>query len=215
MLTLPKTIQVQAAEEIAQIEAFRRELKLPKRTGGISGQKALALYSMIRYHKPRTILELGTRNGNSALLFLQAMKANGGGGRLVSVDIRNVNAGDAVPGPGGRPFQYVPAELLARAGIPPEISVEFVHCDSLAYLRQLRLAEEYALILIDSNHDYDLTREEIPAALMRLQKGGYLVLDDYGSPRITGVKEAADELLADGTLVELEQFEGLTLAIAR
>jgi predicted O-methyltransferase YrrM len=56
---------------------------LPHQGHTITGQEAAFLFHLVRRHRPRTVLELGS--GSSTVLLAAALRANGGG-RLVSVE---------------------------------------------------------------------------------------------------------------------------------
>lgn len=96
-----QALMAQSRPDIAALldsfEAFRGEFleiaeesddpREPSRTNGFfAGLDAMALYSLLRLRKPATYLEIGS--GNSTRFAAKAVRANGGGTRIVSIDPR-------------------------------------------------------------------------------------------------------------------------------
>lgn len=78
--------------------------------------------------------------------------------------------------------------------------------DHELYLHRIRLWQEFSidaakaysgrvgLLFVDGDHSYKSVKEDVLAWERHLVPGGTIVLDDWGTEKNPGVKEAADEL---------------------
>ncbi len=139
------------------------------------------LYFLVRKLKPKIIVETGVASGQSTGLILQALKDNGGDGKLYSIDL---------------PFQW----YIYKKGAKKEL-----HLDSLSpgmtsgYLVPQNLRKNWKLILgdtyielpkllkslpsvdffiHDSEHTYKTMMFEYGEAWPKIKKNGYLLSDD-------------------------------------
>lgn len=131
------------------------------------------LYQVVRAQGARSVLDIGTYCGSSAATFAQAV---GEGGRVVSVDKRNVNGptGYWSTVPGCRP----PREALASVGLAER--VEFVKSKSDEYMA--KTPERFDFISIDGWHEAWAVYTDILLALNLLKPEGLIFLDDVQRP---------------------------------
>lgn len=152
---------------------------IPNGTGGVNPGDRRAIYHLISWFHPESILEIGTHVGASTVYIAAALLGDGNSDtkispRLVSVDINDVN--DPVSKPW---FKYgathSPVEMIK--GVNCGHLVSFVKNSSLEYLSACR--NKYDFIFLDGDHSAKNVYREIPAALRLLNKGGLILLHDY------------------------------------
>lgn len=131
------------------------------------------LHRLLRAMNARSVLDIGTYCGTSALVFAHAV---GDTGRVITVDREDVNAAGAywsrIPG-GKRPRQ-----LLEEAGL--ERRVEFVTMDSADFMRSTE--HRFDFISIDGWHEAYHVYADILLALGLVKRGGLIFLDDVQIP---------------------------------
>ena len=131
------------------------------------------LVRVIRAMGAKSVLDVGTSTGTSALAFALAV---GEGGRVVSLDIRDANAPDAKWKQRNRP--HSPERLMRAAGVADRVT--FLTVDSRHYLRST--TDTFDFISLDGGHRESVVFDEIPLALARLNPGGLVFLDDMHPP---------------------------------
>jgi len=147
--------------------------------GGVNPGDRKALFALVRALRPRQVLEVGTHVGSSTVTLAAALRENGrrdpsaGPGRLVTVDLRDVND------PATRPWlesgsRRSPRELLV-AGDDEDL-VTFVMGDATAYLREC--TSTFDLVFLDGDHSAAAVYREVTLAARRLAPGGCIVLHD-------------------------------------
>lgn len=87
---------------------------------------------------------------------------------------------------------------LARTGYPPE-QLHFIEGDILETLRTRR-PDRVALLRLDTDW-YQSTAYELEVLYPQLEKGGVLIIDDYG--HFKGARKAVDDYFADPATVPL------------
>jgi predicted O-methyltransferase YrrM len=152
-----------------------------------------ALYYLVQALQPRSVLEIGTYVGCSTLsiaLALNRVDSSTGGpkGQLHTVDICDMNDPAAKPWQ-AHGFLSSPQDLVAAAGCGAFVT--FHTADSREFLRTC--SRRFDLIFLDGLHDADQVYQEIPLALARLNRGGFILLHDY----FPGLKA----LWSDGTVI--------------
>jgi predicted O-methyltransferase YrrM len=156
-----------------------QRFEIPDGTGGVNPGDGRALFYLMRYLKPRSVLEVGTHIGASTVHIAAALHTghrleNEAPLKLVSVDVSVVN--DPISKPwlqhGAR---YSPVEMINKMGC--EYFVEFVTNTSLDYMAGCE--QSYDFIFLDGNHAAKTVYREIPAALELLEKDGLILLHDY------------------------------------
>lgn len=101
------------------------------------------------------------------------------------------------------------------------------HVKSLGYSRDITLVQAFShdaaagydgppigLLFVDGDHTKTGARRDIEAWAPHLAEGARIAVDDYGCPDWPGVKEALDELVAEGVLEPVEVFHE-RLAVTR
>jgi predicted O-methyltransferase YrrM len=152
---------------------------IPDGTGGVNPGDARAIFYLVSYFKPRSVLEVGTHIGASTIHIAAALRAhrqveNQENPSLVSVDVRDVND------PIARPWlrhgsRCSPAEMIDRMGCGG--FTEFATGTSLSYMTACKRGADF--IFLDGDHAAKTVYREIPAALNLLNAGGLILLHDY------------------------------------
>jgi len=114
--------------------------------------------------QPKLMVELGTRGGVSTRALLAA--ADIADAHLVSVDIEDCSAID-LPDHLRRRWSFVQSDDVVFAGEP-----------FAAFCRSRGLAPVAQVILIDTSHTYEHTRDEIAAWMPRLSDPGVMLFHD-------------------------------------
>ncbi|WP_238531612.1 O-methyltransferase [Nitritalea halalkaliphila] len=153
-------------------------MNLPETALGVNPGDRRALFSLIRYFKPNSVLEVGTHIGASTLSIATALdenfKQSNRKAKFKTIDIRDVNSEEMKPWlKFGAP--YSPREMMQRLSIKTEVT--FVSGDSLKFLRQTQ--ETFDFIFLDGDHSAKNLVQEIPEALKKLNPNGVIVLHDY------------------------------------
>lgn len=147
-------------------------------TGGVNPGDRRAIYYLIHHLRPASVLEIGTHIGASTLHIAAALSAAAGEGgtpgKLVSVDINDVNSTEARPW-----LKYgsatSPAEMMREMGF--DTFVDFVTRDSHDFL--VSCQDRFDFIFLDGDHAAGTVYQEVPAALKLLKPGGIILLHDY------------------------------------
>jgi predicted O-methyltransferase YrrM len=136
-----------------------------------------ALYYLMRLLRPARVLEIGTQAGASAVHLAAGLAdahASSAGRRLLTVDVKDVNAVDNAAWRSFR-LPQSPADAMRRLGF--ESLVEFRMGRSLDMLHES--GESYELIFLDGDHRLKTVAAEIPLAMHRLEPGGFILLHDF------------------------------------
>jgi len=158
-----------------KIEEDRIEsLELPDFTGGINKGDQRAIYYLVKYLKPNSILEIGTHIGCSTIHFALAMKDFGNLKKLVTVDIKDVNDNNEKPW-NNFDSKFSPKQLIDK--INADEYVSFHVENSYNYLQNCN--EKYDFIFLDGDHSVKTVYQEIPLALELLNPEGIILLHDY------------------------------------
>lgn len=128
------------------------------------------LFQVLRAMGARDVLEIGTYLGTSAAAL--AMAVSSLNGRVVSVDIKDVNAPDSYWSQLGRIRS--PRELVDTFGVSR--NVDFVTMDSVAFLQNS--TRTFDFVCIDGWHEEEAVYKDIPLALSKLNPNGLIFLDD-------------------------------------
>jgi len=177
--------------------------KLAAMTGGVNPGDQRALYALVRFLRPRRVLEIGTHLGCSTLNLALAARQNRAAPdpvatAITTVDIRDVND------PATRPWVHYggahsPAEMIR--GCHCADFVTFTVAGSLDFLGQPQPG--YDLIFLDGDHSAPTVYQEIPRALQRLNPGGFILLHDY----FPGLRPLwSNNAVVPGVALALERF---------
>jgi hypothetical protein len=139
-----------------------------------------ALVGLVERFAVRTILEIGTWRGYTALLLCSIPQVE----RVHALDVH-----------AGMPVEYRhkshplsdPEEYGVRARISPKYSIEF--CDSTTRMPLPNEQLGYDMVFIDGNHEYKHVRSDTKLAKYLAKK--LIVWHDY--PTEMGVKRAVEE----------------------
>ncbi len=162
--------------------AVSRELQrfeIPDGTGGVNPGDRRAIFYLISYFRPHSMLEVGTYIGASTVYAAAALHRGHGlenqeRPNLVTVDFSDVND------PVSKPWllhgtRNSPIEMISTIGC--SYFVEFVTNVSLDYMAGC--TQKYDFIFLDGDHAAKTVYQEIPAALELLEKDGLILLHDY------------------------------------
>jgi predicted O-methyltransferase YrrM len=133
----------------------------------------------IRQHRVRTLLEIGTSNGGTALL---AARALGSDGLLVTVDIEET---------------YDPERL--RRAMGNQVRAAFVvadsHADSTVEQVAALGAGPYDMVFIDGDHSYDGVRRDTLAYGPCVRPGGIIGFHDVQRDQSEPIGSRSSELV--------------------
>ncbi|HEX2540222.1 MAG TPA: class I SAM-dependent methyltransferase [Caldimonas sp.] len=143
------------------------DLRRPERMGVIYRQPSdmcvedkLFLYALTRGLRPRSVLEVGSRWGGSALIFANAMEDNGGPGQIVGID----------PEPSA--FRASGRDLHGRFHLFEGYSPQALPAAAALLPGKIDLA------LIDGLHVYDAAKADLGGLRPYMAQGGYVLLHD-------------------------------------
>jgi predicted O-methyltransferase YrrM len=164
------------------------------------------------------IVELGVFQGRTALILAWGAK-QGHGAHVTAID-----AWDLPGNTYGPPFNEAESKTWAQYRIR-----ELGYTDKISLVQAFshEVAEDWGgrtddgenpkkvgLLFVDDDHSYAGARRAIEAWAPHLAPGATIAVDDYGHPDWPGVKEAVDELVAEGFLAPVEIYHD-RLAVTR
>jgi hypothetical protein len=162
-------------EQCAGFEAVWTAIVSPLGTTlGHDGSRTLceSMWAIVRHLDPTAIVETGVARGVTSAMSLQALRINGSGGQLWSIDLPPVFRGwdpdssrTAVPSELRDAWEYLPG--ASRRVLP----------------RLVREVGEIQLFLHDSLHTYSNVLRELEVARSVLATGGVIVVDDAEANR--------------------------------
>ena len=157
---------------------------------GVSGTAghALFLYNLVWQTRARLVVEIGLGPGDSASIFLLALRRTGG--RLVSIDIQS---------------QPVAERKIAALGLGDAWT--FVPKPSEVAARQWPADEPIDVLLIDGKHSYNQVKLEYGLFRPLMRKGGFILFHD--SETIRGVRKFTQELRRRDGGVQFPYASGL------
>jgi predicted O-methyltransferase YrrM len=192
------------------------EVRLPRafdRKGGtsISAEEACHLGAITKHLKARRILEIGTYDGNTALV----LAANAGeDGQVVTVDLPpDFSVADrASLAHSEGEFNLTPRNELGRQtrGHALSARIRQVYGDS-GKLDWAGLGGPFDLVFIDGCHTEEYVRSDSTHALQHLSPGGVILWHDYGM--IPAVSKVVDQLASEVAGMKILVAEGTRLAI--
>lgn len=128
-----------------------------------------ALYGVVQKHRPRVVAEIGMAYGVSSLTILSALRNNGDGGRLISID----------PYIGWSTGRIVALNQVRRAGF--EDTHQHLYEPSYSGLpRLLHDGTPIDLVYIDGNHNFDYAFTDFFLADKLVKKKGVIGFNDCG-----------------------------------
>lgn len=136
-------------------------------TGGVEAQVGTFLYGLTQLMQPKRILETGTHHGVSAAYFAQALKDNGTGGMLTTIEHARENI-------------EVATKRLSTLGLMEQVVM--VNDSSLNYTPQ----DRFQLMFLDT--EMWLRLKEVARFYPYLDEGGYMFIHDIPSTQCRGNK---------------------------
>jgi glycosyltransferase involved in cell wall biosynthesis/predicted O-methyltransferase YrrM len=164
-------------------------IDLPGRIDALvrSSAPQYTLYRLVRRLRPRSVLEIGTQAGASAVACALAMRDAGADPDVVCVDPFRPTGDNA-----GLPTLVAWHEYVSQAGLLGR-GVELIMAESRRALPAL--ARKFDLILVDGSPAYEDVRGDLEASLDRLAPGGRIWVHDYAFHE--AVRRAVDEVVAE------------------
>jgi len=150
-----------------------QSLKIPENAGINNGDRR-AVYSLVRFLKPGSVLEIGTKIGSSTVHIGLAMMQNKNSKKLITLDIKDYNDNDKKLWKEHN-SKYCPQELVKKVGA--EKIVEFRVEDSVGYLKNCN--QKIDFVFIDGSHRAKEIYQEVSIISRLLNPGGIILLHDY------------------------------------
>lgn len=165
-------------------------------SGGVNPGDRRALYHIVAYFRPMSVLEIGTHVGASTLAMAMAMRRFGG--TLTTADIQDVNR---PAGPwASEGLLASPLEIAASLGL----GVKFITSPAT---RALKTSNRYDMIFLDGDHSASAVYCEIHAALGSLNPSGFIMLHDFYPGRMAITPDGA---VIDGPALAAERIKSET-----
>jgi len=190
-----------------EMESFN----IPDFTGGVNPGDRRAIYYLIRYFKPTSVLEIGTHIGASTIHIASALHHNQSEDHtrsiLRSVDIRDVNSMSNKP---WLHFGTEKSPLEMIESLRYDTFVEFITDTSCHYLENS--IDTFDFIFLDGDHSGSTVYKEVLLALKKLNPNGVILLHDFfpeGAPLwsdnsfILGPFRAVKRCIAEGTAMSV------------
>lgn len=147
--------------------------------GGVNSGDQRAIFYLIKYFNPNSILEIGTHIGSSTVHITSAINnkyhiSSKTQSMLTTVDFRDVNSISEKP---WLKFGSEKSPIEIIKSLKHENFVKFIVDTSLNYLENTN--EKFDFIFLDGDHSSVNVYKEIPLALKKLNKNGVILLHDY------------------------------------
>ncbi len=140
--------------------------------GSISIQDARLLYILVRNLKPKTIFEIGTWIGTSAMVMAEAMRMNNNGGHIYTCDANTYYALDATYDDIITPIHAYSDKALQE--LPKEAIIDFVFADGELTFPTIKvLKQKLANNATIATHDFTLPAEKGVLNLVRMQLASF------------------------------------------
>ncbi len=172
--------------ELVQDDNRPAELDLPPglQQFPVSSAPYYTLYRLLRHLKPRSVLEIGTQHGASALAMALALRDNGSQPDIVCVDPFCPTGDNDGISTLTIWYQHIYGSNL-QAGIHLLMTGS---ADILPFLNK-----QFDFVFIDGSHRYEDVRIDCLLALSLLRTGGFFLAHDYIF--YESVRRACDEVL--------------------
>jgi predicted O-methyltransferase YrrM len=150
-------------------------LGIPELSGGVNSGDQKAIYFLIKFFKPKKILEFGTHLGASSASIALAMKNEKlNDQRFLTVDIIDVNDTKTKH---WLKYKSKHSALENIKSIGMEKNVDFLVSNSIDFLKSN--LQKYDFIFLDGSHRAEYVYNEVYLSLKLLNKNGIILLHDY------------------------------------
>jgi len=154
-------------------------LNIPSFKGGVNPGDRRAIFYLVKYFTPNSVLEIGTHIGASTVHITSAIHNKNQildktQSMLKTVDIQDVNSISEKP---WLKFGSEKSPIEMIKSLKQEAFVKFITDTSLNYLETS--SEKFDFIFLDGDHSREGVYKEIPLALKKLNKNGVILLHDY------------------------------------
>jgi predicted O-methyltransferase YrrM len=209
--TLPRVPVNKVLPGIEEIEVLLPRTFDRKSGTSINAEEACHLGAIMKCIKARKALEIGTYDGNTALVLAANM---GDDGTVVTVDLPpdfSLEDRDSLRYSDGE-FNLTPRDKLGRQykGHDLAARIHQVYGDS-GQLNWDTLGGPFDLVFIDGCHSEEYVRSDSENAIKHLAPGGVILWHDYGM--IAAVSNVVDRLARETTSMKAYVLEGTRLAI--
>jgi len=154
--------------------------------GWCSPQKSLLLYSLVRSHKPKTIVEIGIYGGRSIVPMAAALKDNGGG-HVYGIETWSGAAATTYRTNLGNDFWWMNIDFpgLKRAFL--ELVLKFDLHDTIKIVEASSdrcggLFDQIDMVHIDGSHSTWAAAQDVINYVSKVPPGGIIVYDDLDWP---------------------------------
>ena len=155
-----------------------KNLNIPDLTGGVNVGDRKALFYIVCYFKPQSMLEIGTHIGASTVNIASGLDHNKKHHHIKTqfstLDIRDVNCEKDKP---WLKFDSANSPQSMLESLDLSIDTKFINQSSIDYFENTD--EKYDLIFLDGDHSAQTVYKEVPKALKCLNKDGIILLHDY------------------------------------
>jgi predicted O-methyltransferase YrrM len=209
--TLPRVPLTKILPGVEEVEVLLPRA-FDRQTGtSISVEEACHLGAIAKCMAAAKVLEVGTYDGNTALVLAANLPAEG---VVVTVDLPpnfDIHKQDSLTYSDGR-LNLTPRDQLGRQfqGHPLSARIRQVYGDSAA-LNWSALGGPFDLVFIDGCHSEAYVQSDSQNAINHLAPRGVIVWHDYGM--ITAVSNVVDRLASEITRMKVYALEGTRLAI--
>ena len=150
-------------------------LGIQELSGGVNSGDQKAIYFLIKFFKPKKILEFGTHLGASSASIALAMKSEDlEDQKFSTVDIIDVND---IKTKHWLKYKSKNSALENIKSIGMEKNVNFLVSNSIDFLKNN--SQKYDFIFLDGSHRAGYVYNEIHLSLKLLNKNGIILLHDY------------------------------------
>jgi predicted O-methyltransferase YrrM len=145
--------------------------------------------SLLDEHQPKTVVELGSWLGASAIAMARSVRR--WGGTVTCVDTWAGELNDD----GGSPAGKTPLMLLscARAMVEAGVSASVRLIPSTTLDAATHWTPLIDFLYVDADHGYAAVLADLEAWVPHVRRGGVIAGDDYNHPRYPGVRAAWDD----------------------
>ena len=167
----------------------------------VNYESGLLLYALVRHHRPRAVLEIGTGRGFGALCMAMALEDSGTAGTVITVD--TLGPDDAQEwalddGTGPRVARLSRREVWDRH-VEHRLRDRVVQVQGSSFDALRRLIDEgreVDFVYIDGDHTHPVVRHDLYASLLLARPPFRILLDDYTPlSHLYGVRRLVDQEL--------------------